>query len=168
MIAWPRGRGGKGGPHLERYPGEVGKPPPKEPIMQIDLKEARLCLTCKILHTSWSCPRCGWGPSYFIGEWVKPIAKEIVRVRKEMKEMKKNDSPKLIKIDMGRWVRLTEFPDGTLSLEGILEHPSEEGSYVVRSLRFSSEALFIMLPHIQQWLDEKDAKEKKGGIPGEL
>ena len=61
---------------------------------------------------------------------------------------------KLIKIDRDRWVSLVEYPDNTLLIEGIQNHQTEHNAYIRSGIRFSREALKLMLPCIEEWLAE--------------
>jgi len=65
---------------------------------------------------------------------------------------------KLLKIDRNMWISFVEYPDGTLVIESIMEHKTEHDSYVRSGIRFSREALKLMLPCIEEWLAEGEAE----------
>lgn len=48
----------------------------------IELKKARLCVNCNLLHEGWTCPRCGEnGFGYFIEPWLNKTLKQIEEMR---------------------------------------------------------------------------------------
>ena len=49
----------------------------------IRLKEARLCLSCSVIHTQWECPVCAKGSSYHIAQWLDKVLKRKLAERKE-------------------------------------------------------------------------------------
>lgn len=62
---------------------------------------------------------------------------------------------KLTEIGEKRWVSVTEYPDGTLSLEGIQPHPMEDRTFLTTRIRFSKEAIKELIPMMQEWLDNQ-------------
>ena len=62
---------------------------------------------------------------------------------------------KLIEVVPGvSWVNTVEYPDGTLSLEGVRESEQEHGAYAITRIRFSREAVMKLVPLMQEWLDQ--------------
>ena len=45
--------------------------------MTIELKDARLCMNCNLIHTGWTCPKCGEsGTSYWLQPWLDGTVKK--------------------------------------------------------------------------------------------
>jgi len=65
---------------------------------------------------------------------------------------------KLVKVDRSMWVSLVEYPDDTLLIEGIQSHQTEHDAYIRSGIRFSREALKLMLPYIEEWLAEGETE----------
>uniref|UniRef100_A0A6M3XLX8 Uncharacterized protein n=1 Tax=viral metagenome TaxID=1070528 RepID=A0A6M3XLX8_9ZZZZ len=65
---------------------------------------------------------------------------------------------KLVKVDRSMWVSLVEYPDDTLLIEGIHQHRTELDTFVRAGIRFSREALKLMLPYIEEWLAEGETE----------
>lgn len=65
--------------------------------------------------------------------------------------------PKLIEARPGEsWVNVVEYPDNTLCLEGIREHPDELGTFIVNRIRFSPNAVRALIPLMQDWIEGKE------------
>jgi len=53
------------------------------------------------------------------------------------------------------WVRVVEYPDGTLCLEGVRFDPKDK-DYYVNGLRFSLEAVKVLIPLMAEWVAVKE------------
>ena len=71
---------------------------------------------------------------------------------------------KPVEVAPGRWVMVSEYPDGSLSLEGIQREDSwrdsdihpYHGNYQTIRIRFSKAAIAALVPLMQEWLDSKE------------
>ena len=61
---------------------------------------------------------------------------------------------KVIRATDESWVSVTEYPDKTLALEGIRNHPEEYRAFLTTRIRFSKEAVKALIPLMQEWIDE--------------
>lgn len=63
--------------------------------------------------------------------------------------------PKVIEVEgENAWVLLIEYPDGSLSLEGIRVHDEIPKAYQRIGVRFSREAIKKLIPEMIKWLEE--------------
>lgn len=73
---------------------------------------------------------------------------------------------KAVKVGKDRWVRVVEYPDGSLGLEGIklieMWDETYHNKYRTIGIRFSREAVRALIPLMQTWLDEVDNENEDG------
>ncbi len=68
---------------------------------------------------------------------------------------------KSVKVGDDRWVMISEFPDGSLGLTGIVKDKKagDDGkhdfNYLLTNIRFSKEAIEGLIPLMQKWIDSK-------------